>query len=188
MSQSKVPDRRIRRTRKAIRTALTSLLARKGLEQVTVKDIADEADIGYTTFFRHFPSKEEAVADLANSAAQSLVGEALPLIRTGGSRESCLALCNHIDGNRTIWSALLNGGAAILVREALIEQTVERADEWPVEIDWLPREAGTALATGLVIETMTWWLSKAKQLSPDQVAEIMDRLFISALVSGTNPK
>lgn len=178
-------DRRVRKTRNAIRAALTHLLTTTGAQLLTVKHIASEADIGYTTFFRHFPSKEAAIADLANSAAAALVSQSLPLIRSDGSRSSCLALCHHIHRNRQVWKALLAGGAATAVREAMLMQTLERSREWPDESAWLPRKVGTALATGLVIETLTWWLSTAATLTPAQVAEIMDRLFISALVNGS---
>src|SRR5215207_2066410 len=89
-------DRRVRKTRVAIRSALKRLLQRDGLEQFTIKDIAEEADIGYTTFFRHFASKEAALADLADSVSAELLTQTLPLLSMSDSRKSCLALCRYI--------------------------------------------------------------------------------------------
>lgn len=175
-------DRRVRKTRLAIRTAVARLLQRVGIEPITIKDIAEEADIGYTTFFRHFPSKEAAIADLADSVAADLLAKALPLLSTSDSKESCLALCRHIEANRQVWEALLTGGAAGFVRAALAENTIERAQEWPESQPWIPADKGTLLATGMVVEILTWWLAHAPELSPEAVAEIMDRTFISALV------
>jgi hypothetical protein len=54
--------------------------------------------------------------------------------------------------------------------------------EWPASQVWIPASSGTYLATGMVVETLTWWLTNAADLTPEAVAEIMDRTFISALV------
>jgi AcrR family transcriptional regulator len=175
-------DRRVRKTRVAIRAAVARLLARNGLEAITIKDIAEEADIGYTTYFRHFASKEAALADLADSVAAELLGHTLPLLASADSRQSCLVLCRHVAGNRVVWEALLSGGAAGYVRSALAANTAARVQEWPTVQSWIPAVSGTFLATGLVVETLTWWLTHAPELSPEAVAEIMDRTFISALV------
>lgn len=175
-------DRRIRKTRVAIRSAVKRLLQTEGLEQFTIKDIAEQADIGYTTFFRHFPSKEAALADLADSVADELLAESLPLLTSQDSRASCLALCHHIQANRSVWAALLCGGAAGFVRASLARVTLDRAREWPVQQSWLPASSGTLLATGMLVEVLTWWLTHAPDLPPEAVAEIMDRTFISALV------
>lgn len=175
-------DRRVRKTRAAIRDAVGSLLQRDGLEAFTIKDIAAEADIGYTTYFRHFSSKEAAISDLADTAAADLLSQSMPLLGAADSLESCLAMCRHVSENRKVWEALLNGGAASYVRTALANRTQERAAEWPAEQAWMPGDKGIYLATGMVVETLTWWLTHAPELPPEAVAEIMDRTFISALV------
>ena len=52
-------DRRVRKTRKALRDALVELTLEKGYAAVTVGDIADRADVGRTTFYAHFTDKED---------------------------------------------------------------------------------------------------------------------------------
>ena len=179
----KAEDRRVRKTRVAIRAALKRLLQNGAIDQVTIKDIAEEADIGYTTFFRHFATKEEALADLADSASAELLAQTLPLLNVSDSRASCLALCDHIQANRPVWEALLTGGAADFVRGSLAKHTLEKSEHWPSAIQsWIPADTGTYLATGMVVETLTWWLTHAADLTPEQVADIMDRTFVSALV------
>ncbi|MCW1430767.1 TetR/AcrR family transcriptional regulator [Novosphingobium sp. JCM 18896] len=178
----KLQDRRIRKTRNAIRAALKTLLQRGSIEQITIKDIAREADIGYTTFFRHFGTKEAAIADFADTAAAELLDATLPLLSTSDGLTSTLALCHHVAANRHVWEALLTGGAADYVRSSLAAHTTERATLWPPMQDWLPADKGTILATGMVVETLTWWLAHAPELSPEQVAQIMNHTFISALL------
>jgi len=182
VTTGEIQDRRVRKTRGAIREALQTLLQDNSIEQITVKEIAAEADIGYTTFFRHFPTKEAALADLADYEAEELIGHCFPLLGSADSRTVSLVFCQHIDGRRRVWTALLSGGAASIVREAMVRHTIERSGEWPQSRAWLPAESGSTLVIGLLVEVLGWWLSHAKDLTPEQVSEIMDRLFISQLV------
>lgn len=50
-------DPRVTRTRKLIRDALTSLIAEKSFEAITVQDIAERATINRGTFYLHYTDK-----------------------------------------------------------------------------------------------------------------------------------
>ena len=61
-------------TRDALRTAALDLMSERSFAAVTVEDICERADVAPSTFFRHFPTKEDVVlTDLADR------GEALVL-------------------------------------------------------------------------------------------------------------
>lgn len=54
-------DRRQGKTRKAILLAFDELLAEKSADKITVTEIAELADIGKSTFYTHFETKEHLV-------------------------------------------------------------------------------------------------------------------------------
>ena len=47
---ARMEDRRVRRTRAQLRTAFTSLMAEKPINQITVRELADRADVNRGTF------------------------------------------------------------------------------------------------------------------------------------------
>src|SRR6185436_12449618 len=53
------PDRRVARSRRALKEALTDLILEQGYESVTVQDIIDRADVGRSTFYSHFLDKDD---------------------------------------------------------------------------------------------------------------------------------
>ncbi|MGH7643216.1 MAG: TetR/AcrR family transcriptional regulator [Candidatus Dormibacteria bacterium] len=58
--------------RRALRSAAVRLVAARGLKNVTVEDIAAEADVSVRTFFNYFSSKEEAIVGPAPEVAAEL--------------------------------------------------------------------------------------------------------------------
>ena len=54
----KTEDRRITRTKQALRHALIELMEERGLENFTVNDLCERADINRGTFYNHFHDKE----------------------------------------------------------------------------------------------------------------------------------
>ncbi|MGC5053080.1 TetR family transcriptional regulator [Micromonospora sp. DT48] len=54
-------DRKKRQTRAALATAALRLVAEHGLDQVTVEEISEAADVSARTFFNYFPTKDDAL-------------------------------------------------------------------------------------------------------------------------------
>ena len=64
-------DRRVLRTRKAIRNAFVQLISERPVESITVKDIADRADINRKTFYNHYTDINELIDDLENEVIRA---------------------------------------------------------------------------------------------------------------------
>src|SRR5262245_38506946 len=52
-------DRRVQRTRDLLQRALIDLIGERRYADITIQDIVDRANVGRTTFYLHFTSKDE---------------------------------------------------------------------------------------------------------------------------------
>jgi AcrR family transcriptional regulator len=175
-------DARMVRSRAALRDALLELLERKTLDQITVREITQTARIGYATFFRHFPDKETLLNDLAAQQIRDLLALALPVLYANDSRAACLALCLFVDEHRRLWSTLLAGGAAGVMREELLQGARTVAATHPQPDNDLPAGLKTVWAVGGVIDILTWWLQQDRHYPCEQIAEILDRLVVAPIM------
>lgn len=167
------------RTRAALCGALLGLLEEKPFDQVTVREITRTADVGYATFFRHYPDKEALLNDLAAGQISELMHKTVPILFATDSRAAAMALCAYVDEHHKLWSALLTGGAASTVRDEFIRQAKLLAVGQPNPDTWLPGDLRVVYAVGGAIDILAWWLQQSPRLPAARIAEIVDRLVIS---------
>ncbi len=71
MSEDKKIDRRIVKTKKAIYSAFAQLLLKKDVNTITIKDIADKADINRKTFYNYYTGIYELIEEIENKILYS---------------------------------------------------------------------------------------------------------------------
>lgn len=69
-------DRRVRKTKKAIKNALMALASDKNLSEITVTDISDIADINRKTFYVYYKDVYDLIDDIEND----IISKLIPLI------------------------------------------------------------------------------------------------------------
>jgi len=187
---STTTDARVVQTREALRQALLKLLESKPFEQITIREIAAEAGVGYTTFFRHHPGKEELLNDIAADEIRHLIELAMPVLGTTTDIQAAsLTFCKSVAERRALWSILLTGGAASVLREEFMRLSAEIAAAWDRNDDhWLPSDVGVVLATSGTIELLTWWLKQKKPISVEKLATIYERVVIAPMVNSREGK
>ncbi|MGM9988543.1 MAG: TetR/AcrR family transcriptional regulator [Bacillaceae bacterium] len=71
MSQEKI-DRRINKTRSAIRDALTELMDEIGFDAITVRDLTEKANVNRSTFYLHYRDKYDLLEKCEEEILQKL--------------------------------------------------------------------------------------------------------------------
>ncbi|MDB5726011.1 MAG: TetR/AcrR family transcriptional regulator [Novosphingobium sp.] len=176
-------DARMVRTQQSLRNAFLALIERKSLDDISIRDIVAEAGIGYATFFRHYSSKADLLQVVIADEISNLVSLALPALRPGDTFASSLALFEHVDEHRALWSALLTGGATGTIREEFAK--VARAlSGTKIGLEaWLPAELGVLYGVSGTVEIIAWWLRQDPPFPIDQIARIHDRLVLTPTVA-----
>ncbi|MFL6246265.1 MAG: TetR/AcrR family transcriptional regulator [Thermoanaerobaculia bacterium] len=89
-----------------------AVIARKGIDDTTIQDIADEAGIAKGTVYLYFRDREELLAKTANRAFEKLLADLEPTFNAPGSfADRLLAVAlrqlQFFDDNRALFRATL---------------------------------------------------------------------------------
>jgi AcrR family transcriptional regulator len=179
-SASSGRDARAVKSGAALRKALLALIERKPLDQITVREIAAEANVHYATFFRHHATKEALLDSVAAEQIDRLVELTVPVLDSIDSRAAVLALCRYVDDHRLSWTALLTGGAAGAMRDELLRISRGIAVDRAPSDSWIPVDLAVNCTVSLIFETLAWWLAPAQEtVSIEHAAEMLARLISS---------
>ena len=72
MENTEKNDRRIRRTKKAIKEALIEILKNKNVQNVTIKELTDKADITRATFYQYYRDPVDTLEQLQQGICADL--------------------------------------------------------------------------------------------------------------------
>ena len=174
-------DARAIRTREALRNSMLRLLQKKPLDQITIRDIAAGADINYATFFRHHATKDALLHEIAQQQVRNLAALMLPSLDASDLTSASHALCTYVAAYRSLWSTLLTGGAAGVLREELLKTAQESAVGRASPTAWVPAELAISFHVSGTVELLTWWLRQARPVPIERVAKLLEHIVLAPI-------
>jgi AcrR family transcriptional regulator len=173
-------DRRIARSRRRLKEALLALIDERGYDRITVGDITRRADVGRSTFYVHFTSKDELLFD-GFEAALIALSDAGPVRGPAAGFRFSLPLLRHIGTQRRFALATLVQGANPRIRKqtlAIFANVVRH--ELASARGRAPGDAKTVDAhvhavAGAFVGLVTWWLTEGSRVSPEVVDQVFQR-------------
>lgn len=176
-------DRRQQKTRDAIFKAFGTLLSQKSFSKITVQDIIDEANIGRTTFYDHFETKDyllrEMCADLfAHVFSDKLSAEGthdFSLI-TGNPRAMVTHILYHLlDNERNILGMLTNESNELFLgffREYLSELIADHMlNGLELRGKKVPDDFLVNHISSSFVGMIQWWARNGLKQSPEEMSE-----------------
>ena len=179
-------DRRVARTRAALRKAFNSLFFERGYDNFGVADIAARADVGRSTFYEHFASKQ---ALLTASVAPLLE----PLAAAGVADEVDPKLAwvvEHFWENRRNVATMAHTGAWTAMGQVLaemIEPRLTRSLKPRRNRPVLPAPLAASLLARAQLGLVEAWIAGHKRCSAAVLAQALHattRATEAALASG----
>ena len=177
-------DRRKRRTRKLLGTALLELVQEKKFDQITIQDITDRADLNRATFYLHYDSKEKLLAESLEGHFDELVQRIAlttnnkPIWENPEADEMVFA---HVAENADLYRVLLGENGLGYVINRIIDYIAQfseqqlRAGVGTVEFQ-APIEIMSRHVAGSLYALITWWLMNDMPYTPREMAEMTTRL------------
>ena len=169
-------DRRVRKTREALYSAFAALVAERGYDRLSIQDIIDEADVGRTTFYAHFKTKDDLLRFGFIRLREHL--ELLPRSTPQDRRAFLAALLGHAKSHAGLFVALARGGGGGLAEtefSSIIEDVVAS------EVGEGERR-GTMLAmlSGALLTAIRRWIDAGAKGRGSEIIEAFDVLVTAA--------
>lgn len=183
-------DLRKIKTRKAIDQAFTTLIAEKGFEAMTIKDIAEEAIINRGTFYMHYEDKYALLESYENTLLDGLyeilsrnIEEEHHKLSIGMPRKIATDTFNYISENADKIIALFNNQGENQfehkVRAHMLnyyrihsDQLIDK-NRLRVDIDYL-----LAYITNAHIGLIRNWLEHGRRETSEELADILEMLTV----------
>lgn len=195
-------DRRVGRTRRRLKEALLELINARDYDAISIHDITERADVGRSTFYSHFASKDEllfsgfdewllSLADAPPSHASEAASDRRGAVRLRFS----LPLLEHLRTQRRfVLATIADARDAGLQRKttALLAEVVRRelarisgraaratAKRGARVAAERLQEAQAHCVVGAFLGLAAWWLKEGQGLSAEEVDEVFQGVALS---------
>lgn len=193
-------DRQVHRTRELLQKALVELINERRYDAVTIQEIVDRANVGRTTFYQHYSSKDE----LFMSCHQAIISKFHfgPLYPHPISREELLSseapseMTSAYRHLKEAWSQLSpifqgKDGSLILqrIRESSVKEIEANLRAVFVEAEsTIPFDVLANYLVGAQMAVMQWWLEKRLIYTPENLAQTLHSLQRAAIRDAFEPR
>ena len=184
-------DRRVERTRELLQKALTELIAERGYDAITIQDIVDRANVGRTTFYLHYSSKDELFMSCHEAiVSQFHMGLLHPLSRaellSPEIPAEMASTYQHLEEGRALLYPIFQGKDSQLILRQIRDRSAQEIeanlrsmfaeDESTIPLDMLAN-----YLAGAQIALMQWWLEKRRSHTPNDLMQMLYRLQRAAI-------
>ena len=180
-------DRRIDKTQRALRMAMSELVEEKDYTAITVRDLVERANVARSSFYAHFRDKDDLVLsgfqEIGINAAEDVFANT---DKGGGYPNFAIVLFRGAEQWKSMAKAFLSLEAPTVASHHLRNMVIIQAREWlrshcSEGMSKLEQEAIVHyLASGL-LSMMIWWVQNDFPCSADEMSETFNTLAVKGL-------
>jgi AcrR family transcriptional regulator len=186
---AKGEDRRSQRSQQALIEALIDLMATRPYDSISIKEIVDRANVGRSTFYAHYQTKD----DLVMSGFERLLDETVKNVVISKSKQDLTVdvtmVFQHAAGHYHIYKTLMWGtGYKILTidehnvfSEKLRQHlSVLFPDESKISV---PLDVLSVFFSGNLLILLRWWLDNKMPYPPEKMNDLFQILAMPGIKS-----
>ncbi len=173
-------DRRAQRTQTLLMNALVDLSLNKGYDSITIRDLTESANIAYSTFFRHYRSKDDLLRELLHNVTQdfkSLIkGNPHPSANSEG-----YMIFQLVDKNRAFFRVLFSSQGTSAVIHDIQEEVVADVlamHNFPADSP-VPPEIQANHMISSIFALIRWWLEHDTPYTIERMGTIYTQLILA---------
>jgi AcrR family transcriptional regulator len=180
------PDARVRRTRDQLGYALIELIQEKPINDVTVQDVLDRAQVGRSTFYLHYRDKDDLLLSQLEMFLE-MMSTTLSKRKEKSNRvvpvEEMFA---HIGNQNKLYRVLTDSGHLkdfFDLAEGYFARGIEQRLKESGRLADIPQRELAAQASALsgsLLSLLRWWLDRGEKESPGA----MDKMFHKMVWNG----
>lgn len=164
-------DKRQQKTRAAILDAFYKLICRKDLDQININDIINIANIGRSTFYLHFKTKE----DLVKATYTSYFSDLLASLQSDdlyNTYYSIILFFAEKDSRALRIIASVNRDRFLDLFQRSLEEMFRSKDhaEFQFVKDGIPHQFLISHVTATIVNSIRWWLLTGRVETPENMA------------------
>jgi AcrR family transcriptional regulator len=192
ISDCEVRDPRIRRTRQALQAALRSLMEQKSLEEISVQDITDLADVNRATFYDHYTDKFALLDAMVAGGFHKLLAERNVVFEgtcPSAAGVIILATCDYLSFNRGLGGSCNRNSAFEPLAEAGIVTAIQRVllaglEKRTVPEPLSPQIVATTVAWAIYGAVKQWFNTPDHPPAQEMVPSILQLVFPILVAAG----
>ncbi|MGB7537558.1 MAG: TetR/AcrR family transcriptional regulator [Anaerolineales bacterium] len=182
-SGKETEDRRTVRTQRMIKQALMELMHSMRYEDITVQEIIDRADVGRSTFYAHYPDKDDLVKQLFEEMLESITRGVKAV--EGENRVSfpIAGMFRHLQDQNVsahaVWQSNRGREYLFYIGQAYWNRRIERelkAHQPKGGTPGVPLPVVAQMLTGAATSLLNWWIKNKMPYSPEEMQEMFDRM------------
>ena len=153
-------DRRILKTRLALREALMSLLTEQGWDELSIREICERANVGRSTFYLHFDSKDDLLSESLNDLRDALTAMTATAAVPRRAFAFVPGLLAHMEENRSVFKNVVGRRSGYGVERRFRETVVQLIERDLVHENISGNELAmrARFLAGGIVDLMAWWV------------------------------
>ena len=178
--------RRAQRTREDLQKTLIELMGEKAYDAITIQDIADRANIGRTTFYLHFNTKDELFLSCHEAMVSKFpIAPLHPLTReeliSPEAPQGLKSAYQHLEHSRAMLNAIFQGKDSLLIMRRIRDWNAQEIETnlrsvFAETDSTIPLDVLANYLAGAQIALLHWWLEKRQPHTLADLAQTFHRL------------
>ena len=175
-------DRRQQKSRAAIFEAFGSLLSQKSYSRITVQDIIDAANVGRTTFYAHFPTKDDLLHEVCHSLFEHVFFDTPGVadthdfsVDTGNAHAILSHILYHLRDSIIHTPGIIRGECRELFLQFFQQHLIGHFETLipydKAEQAEIPGKYLIGHLSGSFLNLVQWWIEDEFKTTPDTLAE-----------------